>query len=202
VIKRLPSVHSLQIVRTEPLVVGMSMSVPADAERVRAAVLAHFPVVWRFLRRMGVAEQDAEDAGQAVLLVFARKIGAVETGAERSFLLGTALRVAADYRRRGHRVREVSMELATESHPGPSQEHEVDLRLRRKWLDYVLERLAPELREVFVLAEIEEMTMAEIASVLGVPSGTVASRLRRAREAFAAEAVALRTMLREEVEHA
>jgi len=147
---------------------------------------------------MGIAEQDAEDAGQAVLIVFSRKIRAISVGAERSFLLGTALRVAADYRKRAHRAREIAVgdeALAGEPHPGLGAEHEADQRRRRKWLDFVLDRLPAELREVFVLAEIEEMAMSEIASVLSVPAGTVASRLRRAREVFETEAAALRSRL-------
>jgi RNA polymerase sigma-70 factor, ECF subfamily len=170
-------------------------------ERVRAAVTENFACLWRFLRRMGVAEQDAEDAGQAVLLVFAQRVSSVAVGAERSFLLGTALRVAADYRKRGHRVREVAVDhdvLATELHPGPGTDEEAERKRCRARLDEVLEGLPAGMREVFVLSELEEMTMAEIASALGIPSGTVASRLRRARELFEAEAAALRSRLEKE----
>jgi RNA polymerase sigma-70 factor, ECF subfamily len=174
---------------------------PAD-ERVRAAVFDNFASLWRFLRRMGVAEQDGEDASQAVFLIFAERVGSVSVGAERSFLLGTALRVAADYRKRGHRVREVPVDheaLAAEAHPGPSTDDETERRRRRARLDEVLERLPGGMREVFVLSELEEMTMAEIASVLGIPPGTVASRLRRARVIFETEAAALRCRLENEV---
>jgi RNA polymerase sigma-70 factor, ECF subfamily len=55
-------------------------------------------------------------------------------------------------------------------------------------LDAVLATLPPELRQVFVLFELEELTMREIAAALRLPAGTVASRLRRAREMFKAEA--------------
>ncbi len=189
--------------RSEPLPVSLAEPalVARTNDRLRAAVDAHLAVVWRFLRRMGVAEQDAEDAGQAVLLVFARKLGSVATGAERSFLLGTAVRVAANYRKEGRRAREVPVgqeALVSEPHPGPGLEEEAEQKRRRAWLDVVLDRLAPELREVFVLAEIEEMTMAEIGSVLSIPPGTVASRLRRAREVFGVEAAALRSRLEKE----
>jgi RNA polymerase sigma-70 factor (ECF subfamily) len=191
-------------VRTDPIASVVRDAVPAESmqDRVRAAVDAHAEVLWRFLRRMGVAEQDAEDAGQAVFLVFARRVGTIALGAERSFLLGTALRVAANYRKEGHRAREVAVgedALADAPHPGPDQEDEAERKRRREWLDLVLDRLAPELREVFVLAEIEEMTMAEIALVLRIPPGTVASRLRRAREVFQTEATTLRSQLEKAV---
>jgi RNA polymerase sigma-70 factor (ECF subfamily) len=89
--------------------------------------------------------------------------------------------------------------LAAEIHPARDAEAEVEQRRRRECLDRVLDRLAAEHREVFVLAELEDMTMAEIAAVLRIPPGTVASRLRRAREIFEAEASALRSLLEREV---
>lgn len=187
--------------RTEPLAAAPAAPTTRDDDRLRDAVTANFATLWRFLRRMGVAEQDAQDAGQAVLIVFARKIGSVATGAERSFLLGTALRVAADYRKSERRKRELAVgELAlTEARgPGPDAEQEAEQRRKRRWLDHLLARLPTELREVFVLVELEELTMADTASVLGVPAGTVASRLRRAREAFATEVAAFRERLEQE----
>jgi RNA polymerase sigma-70 factor (ECF subfamily) len=51
-------------------------------------------------------------------------------------------------------------------------------------LQEVLDQMPLELRAVFVLYEIEELTMAEIAEAVGIPPGTAASRLRRARESF------------------
>jgi RNA polymerase sigma-70 factor (ECF subfamily) len=51
-------------------------------------------------------------------------------------------------------------------------------------LDGVLEQMDDDLRTVFVLYEFEDLSMAEIAEVIAIPRGTVASRLRRAREDF------------------
>jgi RNA polymerase sigma-70 factor (ECF subfamily) len=166
-----------------------------EQDRFRTAVEGNVTSLWRFLRRMGVAEVDAEDALQAVFLVLSQRVRSVPPGAERPFLFGTALRVAADYRKRGHRRHEVAVDddaLAAEPSAGPDAEDEAEQRQRRGWLDRLLARLPEGLREVFVMAEIEEMTMPEIASVLTIPPGTVASRLRRARVVFAEEADALR----------
>jgi RNA polymerase sigma-70 factor (ECF subfamily) len=60
------------------------------------------------------------------------------------------------------------------------------VELRKAWtlLDELLERLPDELRRVLVLADIEEVAVAEIAALEGIPAGTAASRLRRAREEF------------------
>jgi RNA polymerase sigma-70 factor, ECF subfamily len=166
----------------------------AEDAAVRDAVDAHYEVLWRFLRRMGVEEHQVEDAAQQVLIVFARRAGEVPREAVRSFLLGTALRVASDWRRKDARTGEaVGIEaLRQRAHPDPDAEHVVAQREMRRLLDRVLGALSPELRAVFVLAELEEMTMAAIARALSIPPGTVASRLRRAREVFASRAEEVR----------
>jgi RNA polymerase sigma-70 factor (ECF subfamily) len=166
----------------------------AEDARVRAAIVAHYDALWRFLRRMGVAESEAEDSVQQVLLVFALRAWAVSPEAERSFLFSTALRVAADYRRKRHRTAEVAGEdtILAVAHPVPDAEHQLADHELRRLLDNLLEELSPKFRAVFVLAELEEMTMAEISELLRIPPGTVASRLRRARELFETKAHALR----------
>jgi len=170
--------------------------------RVRAVVAAHHDALWRFLRRMGVADGQVEDAVQQVLVVFARRAEDVEAGAERPFLFSTALRVASDVRRKASRSREIADEEAALRHadPGPDAERQLGDKELRRWLDRLLDELAPELRAVFVLTELEEMTMAEIGRLLSIPAGTVASRLRRAREVVEVKAEQLRTLLEEECE--
>ena len=68
----------------------------------------------------------------------------------------------------------------------PSPEDAVASREARAVLDQFLGELADDVREVFILYELEEMTMAAIADALALPRGTIASRLRRAREEFEA----------------
>ncbi len=141
--------------------------------------------MWRVLRRNGVFEADADDAAQKVFLVFARKLHDVEEGRELAFLLRTATFVASEARRT-HRRRHESGEPVSDMHeslaPSPH-----DAAVRREGiarLDAILEEMDETLRAIFVLYELEEMTMAEIADALELPPGTVASRLRRARERF------------------
>jgi RNA polymerase sigma-70 factor (ECF subfamily) len=166
-------------------------------ERVRAVVDAHYDSLWRFLRRLGVPESQAEDAVQQVLMVFVRRAPAVAAEVDRAFVFGTALRVASDIRRRIDRAREVPDGEALVDHPhsGPDAEQHLGRVERLRCLDRVLDTLAPDLRTTFVLAEIEEMTMAEISELVGVPAGTVASRLRRARELFERAAAAMKASL-------
>src|ERR1700683_4721921 len=91
-----------------------SWATPIDA-RVRAAIDAHYESLWRFLRRMGVAESQVEDASQQVLLVFAQRGDEVAPAAGRAFLFGTALRVASDFRRKSDRaVRVVGLDALGE----------------------------------------------------------------------------------------
>ena len=172
----------------------MAWSNPVDA-RVRDAIDAHYEPLWRFLRRMGVEESQVEDATQHVFLVFARRGDEIAPAAVRSFLFGTALRVASDFRRKQERVGgpvEAPDALGEQAHPAPDAEQQAAEGELRRLLDRVLDDLPSELRAVFVLAELDELTMAEIARLLGVPAGTVASRLRRAREVFTEKAEALR----------
>lgn len=149
----------------------------------------HLQFIARSLRRLGVPDSDVDDAVQEVFVVASRKLATIAHGAERSFLYGTAMRIASNARRVGKRamVRQVDGPL-DEEHPGietgPSVEELVDQREARAALDAVLETMTVEMRAVFTLYELEEMTTAEISSLLGVPQGTVSSRLRRAREHF------------------
>jgi RNA polymerase sigma-70 factor (ECF subfamily) len=78
--------------------------------------------------------------------------------------------------------------LGEQLDPSPFPEQEVDVRRRRALLDQLLEALPLPLRTVFVLFELEGLPTAEIGPMLGIPVGTVASRLRRARALFMARA--------------
>jgi RNA polymerase sigma-70 factor (ECF subfamily) len=165
----------------------------ADAdERLRACVRAHLATVWRVLRRNGVSAADADDAAQKVFLVLSRKAHAVLPGSELSFLLRTAVLVASETRRTRRRQREVSepVDVHASSNPGP--EGELLDREKLEQLDAILDEMEESLRVAFVLYELEEMTMAAIAEALALPPGTVASRLRRARQRFEELAVARR----------
>ncbi len=153
-----------------------------DAARLRALQVEHFEFLWRSLRRLGVPEADVDDAVQQVFLVAARRT--IQPGAERSFLFATALRVASHARRTLRRRRESDEPVPEQTDGTPSPEELLDQRRARALLDEVLEALPLDVRAVFILFELEEMTVVEIAGILGLPTGTAASRLRRGRELF------------------
>lgn len=184
---RSPAAPKLVAVEPEPGVRA------ADAARVTQMLRAHYDDVWRVLRRLGVSDGAIEDGAQQVFIVASQKLDRIEEGKERAFLLGTAVRIAANHRR----TAVVRYERATEDvdvgpSGGPAVDELVDEKRLRAILDDVLASLPEDLRTVFVLFELEEQGVSEIAAMLGIPRGTAASRLRRAREAFEASARRLR----------
>jgi RNA polymerase sigma-70 factor, ECF subfamily len=165
----------------------------ADDARFRSCRDAHFEFVWRSVRRLGVPEADADDAVQQVFIVLAKRLGKVAPESERAFLFGTSIRVASHARRAARRRGEVPLgdaaapgEAPEPTDEGPSTEDLAAQRRARALLDEALETLPMEARAVFVLFELEELTLAEIAALLEIPQGTAASRLRRGRELFQA----------------
>lgn len=156
-----------------------------DEVRLRRIFDEQFTFIWRYLRRMGLSEADADDGTQRVFVVLARKLDTIDTSKERAFLCGTAVRVFSEIRRARIRRREVAGDAVAEpiDHAlGPDDL--ADQQRARALLDTVLDQMDEKVRSVFVLFELEEMSTAQIAEMLELPPGTVASRLRRARESF------------------
>ena len=160
---------------------------PAEHQaRLAQLVTEQFSFVWRLLRRIGVPASDADDAAQQVFIVASQRIQDIRVGSERAFLFSTALNVGSRARRSRARKREdFGVDLDERPDAVPSPDELVDRRRARELLDAMLSDMPLELRVVFVLYEIEQLTSVEIADLIEVPVGTVASRLRRAREDFA-----------------
>ena len=160
------------------------------ASDVRQIIDAHGDFVWRVLARSGVREVDLRDAAQEVFIVVARKHEERNgTSSLTTWLYGVALRVAANYRRKAHRRHEELTDAVPEA---PQDSHASDgdpeqafaneeARLR---LATILDDLPADQRIVFVMFELDEKTCPEIAETLGIPLGTVYTRLRLARARF------------------
>lgn len=144
----------------------------------------HYPRIWRVLRSSRVPDNRLDDAVQQVFLIFIERRADVTQGSEGAFLFGTALRLAHSIRRGCQR--EVPTELDFEAPDVPGLDDLTDQKRARQLLDRLLDELEPELRDVFVLFELEGFTTPEIAKIVEIPLGTAASRLRRARERFQA----------------
>ncbi len=153
--------------------------------RLRQLVERHVQLVARILRNAGTADADIDDDVQRVFITLSNRLDEVRVGAEKSFLVQTALHMAAHSRRTAARRRETLTEAPPEQNDHAAGPEEMTQRHQmRRALDGILRAMDADLRSVFVLFEIEEMTTTEIASILEIPSGTVASRLRRARLDF------------------
>jgi len=163
-----------------------------DTISLRQLVGDHLDFIWRTLRRFGVAEADADDAAQQVFVVANKKLAQFVRGKERSFLIAIAMRVAS-HARRAHRRRDVAeQELSASPRASNPDPEELAQRIEaRALLDRVLDGMPDDLRAVFVLFELEELSIDEIAALLHLPRGTASSRLRRAREVFHTRAARL-----------
>ena len=142
--------------------------------------------VARTLLTAGVPESDLDDEVQRTFLVAAHRLEDVRLGSERAFLYRVARHTAAHVGRSRRRCREIPsgdlFDAASGSDVFASPE---TLALRRQmWtlLSGVLARMRASLREVFVLYDLEGMQRNEIAALLDLPEGTVASQLRSARK--------------------
>ncbi len=155
----------------------------------------HHDFIWRLLRRLGLSRGAADDAAQNVFVVAAERVLDIREGSERSFLFGTALRVARRASRNEKRwVLEEDMDFRNSQVARPE-----DLADQRRAVDLmgrILANMDLDLKTVFILAELEGQTRPQVASLLEIPLGTATSRLRRAREAFRAAVSSIEASLR------
>jgi RNA polymerase sigma-70 factor (ECF subfamily) len=168
--------------------------------RLRQLVDNYVGLVARILRNAGTAEADIDDDVQRVFIALSNRLDDVRVGAEKSFLVQTALHMAAHSRRAAARRRETLTEHPpdiVDSLAGP--EEMAQRRQVRRTLDQILDAMDVDLRAVLALYEFEEMTTAEIAAILDIPRGTVASRLRRARADFRERVAMLEGLAKTEV---
>lgn len=163
-------------------------SVPSAPDGVPAAPVFReifdslAPYVWRTLHRLGVHPADVDDMCQEVFVVVHRRLPDFSgTSSIRTWVYGIALRVASQHRRGTRHRREELTASVPEASVHASQEdalHEKELLGR---LAAALDLLDDHRRAVFVLYELEEMTMSEVVEVLGCPLQTAYSRLHAAR---------------------
>lgn len=158
--------------------------------------------VWLTLQRMGIPRSDLEDVFQDVFVIAHRRLHTYNRDAKLSaWLYGICLRSVAAHRRRAFRRRERADGTDVSVAP-PGTEHwhaqveAPDERLRelerQATLDTLLGTLDPDHRVVVVMFEVEDHSCQYIAELIGVPVGTVHSRLHTARRKLAQAAARLR----------
>lgn len=158
------------------------------ADAFRDAVTRLAPDVWRVLRRCGVSELDIDDAQQMVFIQMHNKwgqLGVLDARALRAYVLCVVTGTAREFGR--GRARLLRNADAMQAEPTPAVATPQDTLERKEScaiVDRILASMDDERREVFVLYELQELSGREIAAHLGIPAGTVASRLRAAREQF------------------
>lgn len=180
-----------------------ALAAPLDAARASAPARTwaafdalyreHFRFVWRTVRRLGLDGSAVDDVVQEVFLVVHRRLGDFEgRSSAKTWLYGIVRRVVADHRRTLRRkpalaaVAAPSQDLDAMACEEQGPEASAEQAERVRLLHRLLAELDDDKREVFVLAELEGLTMAEIAEALDVNPNTIASRLRAARRDFEA----------------
>ena len=138
-----------------------------------------FQVAFGLLRN----RQDAEDAVQEAFLKLYRGEAWLRMQNEKGFLARTVWRVALDHLpKAGERTSDVAeMQLAAVGEAGASPEQNVVDEDERALLRRLIDGLPEELRQPLVLSSVEEMTSREVAEAMGIPEGTVRTRVMRAR---------------------
>lgn len=156
---------------------------------------AHADFVWASLVRLGVRRSDLADVHQDVFLIVHKRLHTYDGRAPlRSWLFGVCRCKAAAYRRRSWFRREEPTDALDEwsdEATTPDPEAAAEMREARAELNAILNRMDVEKRAVFVMFEIEGMPCEQIAETMGVPVGTVYSRLHGARK-FVEKAIARR----------
>ncbi|HEY3495664.1 MAG TPA: RNA polymerase sigma factor [Polyangiaceae bacterium] len=151
----------------------------------------YFDFVWSSARRLGVSGAAVDDVVQEIFIVIHAKIHTLEKPQSlRSWIYGIVRRTVSDHHR-SQRARNASAaglavhtELEQGFPPTPFDLTEQNDQVKLLWL--LLAELDAAKREVFILAELEEMPVPEIAEALDLPLNTAYSRLRAARQAFEA----------------
>jgi RNA polymerase sigma-70 factor (ECF subfamily) len=156
---------------------------PDRNRRASKLYVKHSRFVRRLAKRFGVNGATAEDVCQQVFLVAVQRLDDIEPGSEQAFLYGTALRISRRALRTDQRVvLESDMDSCIADSDTP--EELVARRRTLHILDRALTKMEAPLRSVFIWSDLEGLSAPEISHLSGLPGGTVASRLRRARLAL------------------
>jgi RNA polymerase sigma-70 factor (ECF subfamily) len=166
---------------------ALALSTSEEGSRSEAAAVeelfrAHAPFVWRTLHRMGVAGPDLPDLLQEVFVVVQRRIASFDPSTRATtWLFAIAARVAANHRRAARHRREALVADPPEREGNDDPERHAERRRATRELARALDTLTPAHRAVLVMFELEGLSGEEIATELGIPLGTVHSRLHHAK---------------------
>lgn len=148
----------------------------------------YFRFVWSTARRLGVGPEAIDDVVQEVFIVIHGKLHTLHhPDALRSWIYSIVRRTVSSHRRK-NKTRHEAVPLAEREESlaawGPSPLDHAEREAQVRVLDHILSQLTDIKREVFVLVELEQLTVPEAAQVLEIPLNTAYSRLRLARQDF------------------
>jgi RNA polymerase sigma-70 factor, ECF subfamily len=148
----------------------------------KALYRTEFPYVWKTLQRLGAPSPDIEDLVHDVFVVVHRHLADYDPARPlRPWLFGITLRVLADHRRAGRNRNEITAEIDDPIDMAPTPHERLEDREARAVLMRALDSLDLDRRAIFVMHELDEVPVPEIASLLDIPLNTAYSRLRLAR---------------------
>jgi RNA polymerase sigma-70 factor, ECF subfamily len=142
----------------------------------------HTPFLWRALTNLGVPSHEVQDLCQEIMITVHRRLPSFDGRSLRGWLYGICVRVASDYRRSARVRREVVSEAPPDQVSSNDLVDFIDRGRDVRLLLGALAQLDEPKRVAFVLFEIEELTLAEVAEAVGAPLQTVYSRIKAARE--------------------
>ena len=159
-----------------------------DVQRFERVVLPHLDDAYTLARYLLRDEHDAQDAVQEAALRAFRYFDGYSGGDARAWLLAIVRNCALNSRRR-NRVEEQTVSFTdaidVSADGVPGADAAAIQASERARVNRAVNELPVEFREVVVLRELQDLNYKEIGDVLGVPIGTVMSRLARARRRLA-----------------
>jgi RNA polymerase sigma-70 factor (ECF subfamily) len=158
----------------------------AEAPSFRNLFDTEFSYVWNTLRRLGVHESDVLDQAQEVFLIVHSLLPDYDASRPvRPWLFAIAYRIACRYRSLARHKREVHGDTPYEPiDPAIAADEKLEMDEARALMLQAIQGIDLPRRAVFILSELEEQPMADIAAALQIPVNTAYSRLRLAREDF------------------
>ena len=143
-----------------------------DGEAADQFVRDHYPAVLRLATRLSGQREDGEDIAQQTFLVARRKIGSFQGNSSlRTWIHRIAINESRQWRRK-------TRPLASLDRDVESKDSGIDEFESGHILAAALANLPEKQREAFVLFEVEQLAMIEVAQVLGIPSGTAKARVQ------------------------
>lgn len=157
---------------------------PSALARFEETVLPHLDAAYTLARYLLRNDHDAEDVVQDAYLRAIRHFGGYRGGNTRAWLLTIVRHTCYSWLQRHKadtRTTEFDETVHGDAQPTEDPEAEMLRGALGEALNQAIDALPVEFREVVILRDVQELSYAEIAEVVGIPVGTVMSRLSRAR---------------------